>query len=174
MVCYAPRLIRIQLQVVKMNQIRPSQVHWSSSVASASPLFSSSSASVSRSTTRTLSESAAQSSRTRWETWTWPSPAWSSSPWCFTQSATTCSCPGNCCFQGKEWWKLQWKIVSCIMIGISWLQSCHHETFHDPYPQGADGLRHGLHGDYLPLLQSRHEGSRSSKASLFELHFESE
>ena len=102
MVCHAPRLIRIQLQVVKMNRVRPPQVHWSSSVASASPLFSSSSASVSRSATRILSESAAQSSRTRWETWTWPSPAWSSSPWCFTQSATTCSCPRTCCFQGKS------------------------------------------------------------------------
>ena len=122
MVCHAPHLIRIKLQVVRMNQAHLPQVHWSSSVASASPLFSSSSASVSRSTTRTLSESSAQSSRTRWETWTWPSPAWSSSPWCSTQPATTCTFPGNCCFQGKEWWKLQWKIVSCIMSDISWLQ----------------------------------------------------
>ena len=168
MICHAPRLIRIQLQVVKMNRVRPSQVHWSYSVASASPPFLSSSASVSRSTTRTLSESAAQSSRTRWETWTWPSPAWSSSPWCFTQSATTCSCPRTCCFQSKSrenYDERRCRYFSTIIsLGIiSW-----------PYPQGADGLRHGLHGDYLPLLQSRHEGSRSSKASLFELHFDGE
>ena len=101
MFCHAPRLIRIQLQVVKMNRVRPSQVHWSSSMALASPLFSSSSSSVSRSTTRILSESAAQSSRTRWETWTWPSPAWYSSPSCCIQSATTCSCPRTSCSPGR-------------------------------------------------------------------------